>query len=63
MVHIVTIKTILWRVLGLNIIGLEHLDLAIDKTLDFDFTAFFLTGSFTFSVAGLSVRDPDSGTT
>ena len=51
-------QLVLWRILWLDIIGLEHLDLTIDKTLDFDFAVFLLASLLTLGVAGLGIGDP-----
>ena len=56
-------QLVLWRVLWLNILSLEHLDFAINKTLDLDFAVLLLTSLLTLGVTGLSVWNPAGGTT
>jgi len=53
---------VLWRVLGLNILGFEQLDFVVGQALDFDL-AVFLAQLQTLAVAGLGVGNPNGGFT
>ena len=54
-------QLVLGRVLGLDIVGLEKLDFAVDETLDLDLAVFLLASLLTLGVTGLRVGDPAGG--
>ena len=56
-------QLVLWRVLWLDILGLEQLDFTVNETLDLDFAVLLLTSLLTLGVTGLSVWNPAGGTT
>ena len=54
-------QLVLGGILGLDIVGLEELHFAIDKTLDLDLAVLFFAGTLTLGVTGLRVGDPAGG--
>ena len=55
-------QLVLWRILWLDIFRLEHLNFAVDETLDLDFAILLLTGLLTLGVTGFGVWNPAGGT-
>ena len=51
-------QLVLGRVLGFDVIGLEHFHLAVDEPLDLDLAVFLRAGSLTKSVTSLGVGNP-----
>jgi hypothetical protein len=51
-------QLVLGRILGLDILGLEHLDFAVDETLDLDLAVFLFASLLTLGVTGLRIGDP-----
>ena len=51
-------QLVLGRVLGLDVVSLEHLHLAVDEPLDLDLAVFLRAGSLTQSVTSLGVGNP-----
>ena len=56
-------QLVLGRVLGLDIVGLEKFDFAVDETLDLDLAVLFFASLLTLGVTGLGVGDPAGGFT
>ena len=56
-------QLVLWRVLWLDIVSLEHFDLAVDETLDLDLAVLLLASLLTLGVTGLGIGDPASSAT